>query len=97
MDRVELKNKAKEMIKGNKWYLWKPLLIIILIVILFGAIGAFLDPVFGLSKTKVIEVAEGIQYTQNIGVFSSIFGIAAAIIGEVLSVLCQICFSLYSW
>jgi len=34
MERVELKEKAKEKIKGNLWYLWKPLVFFELIVFL---------------------------------------------------------------
>ena len=26
MDRVELKTRAKELIKGNKWFIWKPVI-----------------------------------------------------------------------
>lgn len=32
MDRVAIKEKAKKMIVGNKWYLWKPLVFISLII-----------------------------------------------------------------
>ncbi len=58
MDRVSIKNKAKEMIKDNKWYIWKPLVyflcfFVVLVLIVTGiyfisstaaeVVGAILD------------------------------------------------------
>ena len=44
MDRVKIKNEAKERIKGNKWYIWKPAVIFGLIL---GAITGVLTGIFG--------------------------------------------------
>lgn len=41
MNRVEIKNKAKEMIKGNKWYLWKPFVIYSLVVFCIAFVVGF--------------------------------------------------------
>ncbi len=38
MDRLKIKGKARNMIKGKLWDLWKPMLYIILIEIIFGVI-----------------------------------------------------------
>ena len=40
MNRAELKQKAKKMIEGNKWYLWKPMVIISIITSLIVGIVA---------------------------------------------------------
>lgn len=45
MNRVEIKEKAKDMIKGNLWTLWKPMLIVFAIT--FAA--AFITTLFALS------------------------------------------------
>ena len=51
MNRVELKEKAKKMIVGNKWYIWKPIFLFSLIVGLIS--GALLSIIgaFGMSQT----------------------------------------------
>ncbi len=38
MDRVKIKEKAKEMIKGNKWYLWKPVVLLCCLYLVVGVI-----------------------------------------------------------
>lgn len=38
MKRSELKTKAKELVRGNKWYLWKPIVMVTLIVMIIGII-----------------------------------------------------------
>ena len=42
MDRVELKSKAKELINGNKWYLWKPVIFYSLVVFLITFLILFM-------------------------------------------------------
>jgi len=66
MDRVAIKNRAKEMIRGNKWYLWKPYVIVSLIVFaisfVIGFIGELigaLAPFAGLASI-IIAVFEGV-------------------------------------
>ena len=42
MNRIEIKKKAKEMMEGNKWYIWKPVVIYSLIIsAISGVIGGF--------------------------------------------------------
>ena len=53
MDREKLKSKAKKLIKGNKWYLWKPL--VLYTIILFVAMVIVLLPfgiIFGTEGNK---------------------------------------------
>ena len=44
MKRVELKKKARELIKGNLWYLWKPLVMVVLGIMIFSMIFAIVLP-----------------------------------------------------
>lgn len=39
MNRVEIKNEAKELLRGNIWNIWKPLLVIYLIELVISLIG----------------------------------------------------------
>lgn len=87
MNRVELKNKAKEMIKGNKWYIWKPLIIIGLCIAIIEIIAFGIDSALGLVKTEVIELANGVKFTHTSGgIVSTIVGIITSIAGSALSV-----------
>jgi len=43
MDRVALKNKARTLIKGNLWYIWKPQVMVSLAVFVFGFILGLLS------------------------------------------------------
>ena len=75
MNRVEIKNKAKEMIKGNKWFLWKPLLIISIALALIEGIAFGLDSAFGLTREATYELAGAkITYT-GVGIISMIVGV----------------------
>ena len=86
MNRVEIKNKAKEMIKGNKWYIWKPLVIIGLALILIEGIAFGLDAAFGLTKVTTVEMF-GVKanYTQP-GIISSIVGIFTGFAGAAFAI-----------
>ena len=87
MNRVEIKNKAKEMIKGNKWYIWKPLIIIGLCIALVEIIAYGLDAAFGLLKTNVVEIADGVRFTYTSGgIISSIVGIFTGFASSALNV-----------
>lgn len=46
MDRVAIKNQAKEMIRGNKWFIWKPLVFLFLISCVVGFVGGLIDGMF---------------------------------------------------
>ena len=75
MNRVEIKNKAKEMIRDNKWFLWKPLLIIGLAVAIIEGIAFGLDSALGLTQTTTTEVL-GVKTTStSAGVISMIVGV----------------------
>ena len=55
MDRVAIKNKAKEVIRGNKWYIWKPYLIMMLISLGAVVVGALIDGLLGFIKEETVE------------------------------------------
>lgn len=75
MNRVEIKNKAKEMIRDNKWFLWKPVLIIGLAVAIIEGIAFGLDSALGLTQTTTTEVL-GVKTTStSAGVISMIVGV----------------------
>lgn len=86
MNRVELKNKAKEMIKGNKWYILKPLVIFALCAGAIAFIAVLLDSILGLDKTEVVELANGITTTNHTGVISSIAGFVVSVASSVFMV-----------
>lgn len=87
MNRGEIKNKAKEMIKNNKWYILKPLIIIGLII---GAIEGFalgLDSILGLAKEQVIELSSEIKFNYTSGgIISNIVGIVTGIASSALTI-----------
>ncbi len=86
MNRVELKNKAKELIKGNKWYLLKPLVIIGLVIAVIEGIAFGLDSAFGFVKTETVEVL-GVTTTETSGgIISSVVGIFTGIAGSALAI-----------
>ncbi len=86
MDRVGLKNKAKELIRGNKWYIWKPLICIGLIIILIEGIAFGLDYAFGFAKMETVEVL-GVKTTQySTGIISLIVGIFTGFAGCALTI-----------
>ena len=76
MDRIELKKKAQEMIKGNKWYLWKPMVIFELLVFAITFVVA-------LIASGIIMAINGSVDDQSIGL---IVNIASAVLGVVESV-----------
>ena len=82
MNRAEIKKKAKEMIKGNKWYLWKPLLIFGLVFGVLEGAAYGIDSALGLIKTGTIELfGEQINYTSTgivTSIISFIVGFASA-------------------
>ena len=75
MNRVEIKNKAKEMIRDNKWFIWKPLLIIVLAVALIEGIAFGLDSALGLTHTTTTEVLGVKMDTTSPGIISMIVGV----------------------
>ena len=86
MNRVEIKNKAKEMYRNNKWFIWKPLLIIGLCLGLIEGIAYGLDNAFGLAKESVIDLfGTKVTYT-NSGIISNVVGIFTGFASAALSV-----------
>lgn len=89
MNRAELKNKAKEMVRGNKWYILKPIVIVGVILILLELIGLGIDFATGSLREETV-VTYGItttHYTGGLflpivsfisGVFSTIFAVGYA-------------------
>ena len=86
MNRVEIKNKAKEMIKGNKWYIWKPLIIVSLCLGLIEGIAFGLDAALGLTTTSTTEMlGQTVTNTQG-GIISTVVGIFAGIVSSAFAV-----------
>ena len=79
MDRVAIKTKAKELIKGNKWYIWKPWLIVGLIAAAVIFVGAFVDGLLGFVKEETTEIL-GTKVTQySMGPFSAVISFVVSI------------------
>jgi uncharacterized membrane protein len=86
MDRVAIKNKAKEMIRGNKWYIWKPYLIMMLIALGAVVVGVLIDGLLGFVKEETVEVL-GVKTTNySLGPFSGIISIVASFVEAVFTV-----------
>ena len=86
MDRVELKSKAKELVRGNKWYILKPLVIVGLCIFLIEAIAIGLDYAFGFIKVETVEMF-GVATTQySGGIITSIVSVFTGFVGAALSV-----------
>lgn len=47
MDRVAIKNQAKEMIRGNKWFVWKPIIMLALVSFAVGLVSGIIDGILG--------------------------------------------------
>ena len=81
MDRVELKEKAKKMIKGNLWYILKPVVIYAGITFALTLIAMLID-----KASEIIEIGS-IEYTQvQYGVVTSIVEFIVSFVGSVFSV-----------
>lgn len=73
MDRVSIKNNAKKMIIGNKWYLWKPFVIFMLISALIGFVVGVVLSLFNLSQETVETVSGAIG-----GIIETVFCVGYA-------------------
>ena len=86
MNRVELKEKAKGLIKGNKWYIWKPLIIIGLAIAVIEGIAMGLDSIFGTTHTATMELfGQTTTYSYG-GYITDIVGIFTGIASSALTV-----------
>ena len=76
MNRVELKEKAKKMIAGNKWYLWKPLVIVELILCAIFFVIAFILGLCGLEEKTVTTITSIVSVP--ISIFETAFMVGYA-------------------
>ena len=86
MNRVELKNKAKELVKGNKWYLLKPAVFIGLAIVVIELIAFLIDYALGMVSVET-TVVMGVE-TTNLegGLVTWIVGIFTGLVGTAFSV-----------
>lgn len=86
MDRIGLKTKAKELMKDNKWFIWKPLIIVGLVLGVIEGIAIGLDYAFGFMKSSTMELfGTTVTYNQS-GIISSIVGTFTGIASSAFSV-----------
>ena len=52
MDRITIKQNAQKMIKGNLWYIWKPMVWLMIACFVISLVGVILD---GITKTEVFS------------------------------------------
>ena len=79
MNRVEIKEKAKEMIKGNKWFIWKPLVIIGLSIALIELLAFGIDYALGWTTTTTKEVLGSTVTNTQGGIVTLVVGIFTGI------------------
>ena len=86
MNRVELKNKAKDLIKGNKWYILKPAVYVYVAIFILTAIAMTLDSSLGLVEKETIELADDfVTYNFN-GPITDIVSLICGFVGCIFSV-----------
>ena len=82
MNRVELKTKAKEMIKGNKWHIWKPVVIFTIISCVITGIAFAIDGKTTVDEvTGLTQMSGGVVFdlvSSIVGIISSIFAVGYA-------------------
>ena len=86
MNRVELKTKAKELIRGNKWYILKPLVIFAVASIVITLIAYLLDSALGLTTTETVIIGSKAYVTNSGGIISDIVGALVGLAGCVFGV-----------
>ena len=74
MDRLKLKNRAKEIIKGNLWYIWKPLVMVSLVAFVIGFVLGMLS--LSISKDAGSTIMAVIEFI--VSLFEAAFMIAFA-------------------
>ena len=60
MDRVEIKEEAKRIVKTNKWNIWKPFLVLAGISFIISIIIAVIGNVAGLDAETTSSIAESV-------------------------------------
>ncbi len=86
MDRAGLKSKAKELIKGNKWFIWKPLIIFGLAFGLIEGIALGLDLACGFMKPEIVEMFGVTTTRYSGGILTPLASIFTGIAGSAFSV-----------
>ncbi len=86
MNRLELKTKAKELIKDNKWYIWKPSIIFALIVGLISGIAYIIDDAMGGITTVSYEFMGEVLTRPSMGTVSTIMRIVTSFAGLIFAV-----------
>ena len=86
MNRVELKNKAKELIKDNKWYILKPVVMFGLAVMAISIIAYLLDTAFGLTTNETVMVGKVAFTSHSGGIITDIVGTLSGLAGGVFGV-----------
>ena len=84
MNRVEIKNKAKEMVKGNKWYILKPVVIYALIAALIEGLAFGIDSALGLTKQTTDQLTGLTQMSG--GIVTAVVGAIVGIVGAAFAV-----------
>lgn len=75
MDRVELKTKAKELIKGNKWFIWKPAVLYSLIIFLITFIIILpFGFIFDVKSTEYAVVVSIVSFIGGLIEIAFMFG-----------------------
>lgn len=86
MNRIELKNKARELINGNKWYILKPLVFFGLAFAVVTFLAYCLDMAFGLTTKEVITIGDTIFTYNNGGIISDIVGLLVSLVSMAFGV-----------
>ena len=76
MNRVELKEKAKKMIVNNKWYIWKPMLLVSLIMSVIAGVLLGIIASFSLNETATSLVS--LIVTVPLSIFETAFMVGYA-------------------
>lgn len=86
MDRAGLKSKAKELIRGNKWFIWKPLIIFGLVFALIEGIAMGIDLACGFMKPEIVEMFGVTTTRYSGGILTPLASIFTGIAGSAFSV-----------
>ena len=76
MDRVAIKEQAKKMIKDNKWYIWKPLVFVELIIFAILFVIGFILGILKVDENTMTIIVGILSFF--VGLFESAFMIGYA-------------------
>ena len=60
MDRVEIKEEAKKIIKTNKWNIWKPFVVLALVSFAISFVVAIIANIAGLDNELTVSITESV-------------------------------------